>query len=112
MANPWDGLKDNVYGALKESVHDLVDIESDVVKAALTEITEDLAKQTWLSVEGTGEEKLQAAGNLRTLRGQAVIVSARAVVTGAAELRAAFVKAIETAGIFLLKNAPALIAAL
>ena len=112
MANPWDGLKDSVYGTLKESVNDLVDVESDVVKAALTEITEDMAKQTWLSVEGVGDEKLQAAGNLRSLRGQAVIVAARAVVTGSSELRAAFVKAIETAGIFLLRHAPALIAAL
>lgn len=110
--NPWSGLTSGVLETLKESVRDLADVESDVVKAPLAEIAEDMAHQTWLSVEGTGEERLQAAGNLRSLRAQATIVAARAVVIGAAELRVAFVKAIETAGIFLLKNAPALIAAL
>lgn len=112
MPNPWDALTESVLGTLKESVRDLADVESDIVKVPLRDIAQDMARQTWLSVEGTGEEKLQAAGNLRSLRGQAVIVAARAVVVGSAELRAQFVKAIETAGIFLLRNAPALIAAI
>jgi hypothetical protein len=110
--NPWSALKDDVLGTLKEAVGDLVDVESAAVKAPLAAIAEDMARQTWLSVEGTGDEKLQAASNLRSLRAQATIVAAIAVVTGAAELRAAFVKAIETAGIFLLQNAPKLLAAI
>lgn len=108
----WSGLKDDVLDVLKVSVRDFIDVERDDAKEALGEIAERAAKQTWLLVKGSDVEKAQAPGNIRSLKAQAIIVAATLVVSGSAELRAAFVKVVETIGNFLLRNAPKLIAAL
>jgi hypothetical protein len=112
MAELWSELKDDVLDVLKDSVRDFVDVESDEAKEILGEISERAAKQTYLLVNGSDVEKVQAPGNIRSLKAQAIIAAATLVVTGSAELRAAFVKVVETVGNFLLKNAPKLIAAL
>lgn len=114
MADPtlWAGLKDDVLAILKDAAKDLVDVEKDEVKALLAELAEQGAKQSWLLVNGTDDEKAQAPGNLRSLKAHAVIDAADAVIVSSKELKKAFVKVIETAGLFLLQNAPKLIAAL
>lgn len=108
----WSELEGDVLDVLKDSVRDLIDVESDEAKEALGEIAKRAAKQTWLLIKGSDVERAQAPGNLRSLRAQAVIVAATLIVSGSAEIRAAFVKAVETVGNFLIKNAPKLIAAL
>jgi hypothetical protein len=109
---PWDSLKSDTLQVLKNSVSDLVDVEKDEVKEALSEIAEEGAKQAWLLVSGSDAEKAQAPGNLRSLKAQAIIVAADVMINASREARAAFVKVVETVGIFLLQNAPKLIAAL
>lgn len=109
---PWSSLKDDVLSLLKESVHDLVNVEKDDVKAFLSDIAEQGAKQSWLLLNGTDDEKAQAPVNLKSLKAQAVIWAADAVILASKELKAAFVKAIETAGLFLLKYAPQVLAAI
>lgn len=114
MADPtlWASLKDDTLAVLKDSVRSLVDVEKDEVKKALAEIAEEAAKQTWILVNGSMDEKAQAPGNLRSLNAQAVIVAADVMVVSSREAREAFVKVIETVGIFLLRNAPKLLAAI
>lgn len=114
MADPtdWAALRDDVLGVLKDSVRDFVDVEKEVVKTALTGIAESLAKQTWLSIRGSDDERAQAPGNIRSLKAQAIILAADTEIVAARELRATFVKVIETAGLFLLRNAPKLLAAI
>jgi len=110
-ANPWSSLKDDVLDVLKDSVKDLVDVEKDEVKALLGEVAEQGARQTYLLVNGNDAEKDQAPRNLRSLKAHVIIDAADAVIVGSKELKGAFVKAVETIGLFLLKNAPKLIAA-
>jgi hypothetical protein len=114
MADPslWESLKDDVLDILKDSVKDFMDVEKDEVKALLAEVAEQGAKQTWLLINGDDAEKAQAPGNLRSLKAHVIIDAANAVIVGSKELRAAFIKIVETAGLFLLKNAPKLVAAL
>ncbi len=109
---PWESLKNDTIQVLKSSVADLVDVEKDEVKAALVELAEESAKQAWLLVNGSDMEKAQAPGNLRSLKAQALITAADVMVNASREARAAFVKVVETVGLFLLQNAPKLIAAL
>lgn len=114
MADPalWSSLKDDVLDVLRDSMKDFVDVEKDEVKTLLVEIAEQGAKQTWLSINGTDAEKSQAPGNLRSLKAHVIIDVADSVIVSSKELRAAFIKIVETAGLFLLKNAPRLIAAI
>jgi hypothetical protein len=112
MVDPtdWSSLRDDTLSVLKDSLRDFVDVEKEVVKTALTDIAESLAKQTWLSVRGSDDERAQAPGNIRSLKAQAIILAADTEIVAAKELRATFVKIVETAGLFLLKNAPKLLA--
>ncbi len=114
MADPtsWASLKDDTLKILKDSVSDLVDVEEDEVKEALRDLAEEAAKQTWHLVNGSDAEKAQAPGNLRSLKAQAIIIAADIMINSSREARAMFLKVIETVGIFLLQNAPKLIAAL
>jgi hypothetical protein len=114
MADPelWSSLKDDVLDVLRDSVKDLMDVEKDEVKALLLEVAEQGAKQTWLSINGSDAEKSQAPGNLRSLKAHVIIDAADSVIVASKELRAAFIKVVETVGLFLLKNAPKLIAAI
>lgn len=112
MADLWEPLAEDILGSLRESVRDLVDTERDDVKEALAEIAKEAARQTWLLVRGDDAEKAQAPANLRSLKAQAIIVAADVVVNSTREARAEFFRVIETVGIFLLRNAPKLIAAI
>jgi hypothetical protein len=113
MADPslWSGLKDDVLTILKDAAKDLVDVEKPEVKALLAEVAEEGAKQSYLLINGNDAEKAQAPSNLRSLKAHVIIDVADGVIVSSKELKAAFVKIIETAGLFLLQNAPKLIAA-
>jgi hypothetical protein len=108
----WEPLKDDVLDVLRDAVKDFVDVEKPEVKALLAEVAEMGAKQTWLIVNGNDAEREQAPGNLRSLKAHVIIDIADATIVASKELRAAFIKIVETVGLFLLKNAPKLIAAI
>lgn len=109
VPSPWSSLKDDVLDVIRKSVDDFVDLQKPEALALLSEIAEQGAKQTWLLVNGTDDEKLQAQGNLRSLKAQAIIGLADGVIVTAAELKAAAVKVVETVGNFLLANASKLL---
>lgn len=110
--NLWAPLKDDVLGVLKDAVKDFVDVEKPQVKELLVEVAEEGAKQSWLLVNGNDAERAQAPVNLRSLKAQVIIAAADAEIVSSKELRSAFIKVVETVGLFLLKNAPTLIAAI
>ena len=109
--NLWAPLKDDVYDILKDSVKDFMDVEKHEVKTLLLEVAEMGAKQTWLLINGNAAEQAQAPGNLRSLKAHVIIDAASAVIIAQKELRSAFIKIVETIGLFLLKNATRLIVA-
>lgn len=86
MSNPWDALKSQLLPLLKASVSDFVDAEKPEVSSFLSEKAEQLAKQTWVSLNGTDEEKAEAISNLRQLKAQVVMeaVDAQILATAAA----------------------------
>src|SRR6185369_11257239 len=98
MADPtlWSDLKTDVLDVLRDSVKDFMDVEKPEVKALLEEVAEEGAKQTWLSINGSEAERSQAPGNLRSLKAHVIIDAADSVIVGAKELRAAFIKIVET----------------
>jgi hypothetical protein len=108
----WAPLKNDVVELLTDSVGDLIDIGSDEAKNLIDAVAEEGARQAWLLVNGNDAERAQAPGNLRSLKAHVIIDAADAVIVGSKELRTAFVKAVEVVGLFLLKNAPKLLAAL
>lgn len=108
----WADLKDRNLEILRDAVKDFVDVEKPRVKEILAEVAQDAAKQAWLLVNGNDAERAQAPGNLRSLKAQVIIAAADAEVVAAKELRSAFIKVVETLGLFLLQNAPRLIAAI
>jgi hypothetical protein len=114
MADPalWAPLKDSVVSVLKDALKDFVDVEKSKVKDLLAEVAEEAAKQSWLLVNGTDDEKAQAIGNLRSLKAQVIIDVADAEIVAAHEMRATFIKIVETVGLFLLQNAPKLLMAI
>jgi hypothetical protein len=114
MADPalWASLKDNVLSILKDTAKDIVDVEKPEVVSLLKELAEEGAKQTWLLVNGSDDEKAQAAGNIRSLKAQAIIDAADGIIVASAHLLVAFSKIIETAGNFLIQNGPAILAAI
>jgi hypothetical protein len=109
---PWDTLKDGVLSILKESVKDFVDLEKQETKDLLAELAEQGAKQSWLLTHGSDAEKAQAPGNLRSLKAHAVIGVADDVIVASRELKATFVKVVETVGHLLIQYGPKLLAAL
>lgn len=109
VPSPWSSLKDDVLSVLKQSVQDFVDLQKPQAQALLAEIADQGAKQAWLLLNGSDVEKAQAEGNIRSLKAQAIIGLADGVIVTATELKAAFVKVVETVGTFLLMNAPKLL---
>lgn len=76
MPNPWDNLTEELFGIIKSSVTDLVDAERPEVEAFLRENAVLAAKQTWISIHGSEEEKAEAISNLRHLKSQAIMRAA------------------------------------
>jgi len=72
MPNPWDKLSGELLETLKISVHDFIDTEKQEVVDFLREKSVEIAKQTWVSLNGTDEERAEAIGNLRHLKAQVV----------------------------------------
>lgn len=72
MSNPWDNLGDQLLSTLKSSVSDFVDAEKPEVEAFLKEKSVEVAKQTWISLNGSDEEKAEAVANLRHLKAQVI----------------------------------------
>lgn len=72
MSNPWDKLADELLGTLKTSVSDFVDTEKQEVVDFLKQKSVEIAKQTWISLNGTDEERSEAVSNLRHLKAQVV----------------------------------------
>ncbi len=111
MADPslWASLKDTTVSVLTETLKDIVDVEKPEVKDLILEVGEEGAKQTWLLINGSDDEKAQAPGNLRSLHAHVIIDAADAVILSTKELRTAFLKIVQTAGGFLLASAERLI---
>ena len=107
----WADLKESNLEILREAVKDFIDIEKPRVKEVLAEVAKDAAKQAWLLVNGNDAERAQAPGNLRSLKAQVIIAAADAEIVASKELRSAFIKIVESLGLFLLKHAPVLVAA-
>ena len=109
VPSPWSSLKDDVLKVLTQSVQDFVDLQKPEAQALLAELAEQGAKQTWLLLNGSDDEKAQAEANIRSLKAQAIIGLADGVIVTAVELKAAAVKVVETVGNFLLVNASKLL---
>lgn len=72
MAEPWEGLKDQVLAVLEEGIKDLSKDLLPQAKEVLHEIAVQAAKEKWRSIHAeTEEERNIAESNLRHLKGQA-----------------------------------------
>jgi len=76
MSNPWDALTGELLPLLKSSVSDFVETEKPEVEAFLKEKAGLIAKQTWISLNGTDDERAESVNNLRHLKAQVVMEAA------------------------------------
>jgi CobQ-like glutamine amidotransferase family enzyme len=76
MSNAWDSLKQPILDLLKSSVSDFVDTEKVEVQSFLAGKADQVAQQTWLSVNGSDDDKVQAISNLRHLKSQVIMEAA------------------------------------
>lgn len=71
MAEPWEGLKDQVLAIFEEGLKDLSKDLLPQAKEVLCEIAVQAAKEKWRSIHAeTEEERNIAESNLRHLKGQ------------------------------------------
>jgi uncharacterized protein YfeS len=76
MANQWDALTGQLLETLKSSVSDFVQTEKPEVESFLRAKAEQIAKMTWISINGSDEEKAEAVSNLRHLKSQVLMEAA------------------------------------
>lgn len=102
MPNPWDNLTEELFGLIKTSVTDLVDTERPEVEAFLRENAVMAAKQTWISLNGSDEEKAEALSNLRHLKSQAIMRAASLQIVATTAAVNLFSKVMEVVANFAL----------
>jgi uncharacterized protein YfeS len=76
MANQWDALADQLLVTLKSSVSDFIETEKPGLEDFLKQKAQHIAKMTWISLNGSDEEKAEAISNLRHLKAQVVMEAA------------------------------------
>jgi hypothetical protein len=114
MSNPWDGLATELLGTLKTSISDFVDQEKPELEAFLKEKAQDLAKQTWITVDPNAVEadKSIARENIRHLKAQVILEAADLKIVATARAVGLLSKVFETVGNFLIQYGPKILAAL
>jgi hypothetical protein len=76
MANQWDDLTGQLLVTLKASLSDFVQTEKPEVEAFLHAKAQQIAKQTWTSLNGSDDDKVEAITNLRHLKSQVLMEAA------------------------------------
>jgi hypothetical protein len=109
-ANVLNDLKGSILPILKDSLKDILDTTKAEVVSLLDDITVQMAKQTFLSVNGTDEEKAQVPENMAALKAQVIVEGCDAVIVDTAKALAIFAKVVETVGTTLIKYAPKILA--
>jgi uncharacterized protein YfeS len=112
MPNPWDNLVGELLPLLKSSVSDFIDSEKAEVQDFLKAKAEQVAKQTWLSINGSNEEKSEAVSNLRHLKAQVVMEAASLEIVATTAAVKLLGKVFEVVTNFALKYGVALLAAI
>lgn len=113
MANPWDSLATEVLATLRQSVADLVDLDQAELQSFLKEKAEDLAKQTWITVNPASSEaeKATARENIRHLKSQVILEAMDLKIVATARVVGLLSKVFETVGNFLIQHGPKILAA-
>jgi hypothetical protein len=111
MANAWDSLKQPILDLLKSSVSDFVDTEKAEVQAFLAGKADQIAQQTWLSVNGTDDEKSEAVSNLRHLKAQVIMEAASQEIVATTAAIKLLGKVFEVVANFVLQYATKLLLA-
>ena len=113
MSNPWDELGGQVLSLLKQSVSDFVSSEKPEVEAFLRDKAAEIARQTWISLNGTSEEEKQTAReNLRHLKAQVIMEAASLQIVATAKALGLLSKVFDVVANFLIQYAPKILAAL
>jgi hypothetical protein len=112
MSNPWDSLAGQILGTLKDSVSDFVDSTKPEVETFLKEKAVQLARQTWISVQGSEAEKLEAIANLRHLKAQVIMEAASLEIVATAKALGLLSKVFDVVANFLIKYGVTLLAAI
>jgi uncharacterized protein YfeS len=76
MGNAWDPLVQPLTDILKSSLSDFVDTEKVEVANFIQGKAQLIAQQTWMSSNGTDDEKSEAISNLRHLKAQVIMEAA------------------------------------
>lgn len=112
MAEPWEALKDEILSLMKESLKDLADEVKEDANAFLEDIAIQAAKEKWRSLNASDpNERAVAESNLRHLRGQSVAEMKRLELALSDRAEGLFEKILDVSLGFLIKIAPALLAA-
>lgn len=112
MANQWDNLASQLLPLLKNSVSDFIDAEKPGLEAFLKEKAEIIAKQTWISLNGSDEEKAEAISNLRHLKAQVIMEAASLEIVATTAAVKLLGKVFEVVTNFALRYGATLLAAI
>ena len=105
MSEPWEDLKDAIFGSIKESLKDFADKQE--VQDFAREKAKDFAKQKYLAATAKDEAKRRGhEDNLRHLTAQVKGEAMRLQVAVSYESKEWFGALLETIGRILLKAAP------
>ena len=87
MSKPWDALASEILTTLKDGAKDFIDETKPELQDFMKDRAEDIAREKWTSINGTGEERLLAESNLLHLYAQVKgeIIRLDYVTTGRAQ---------------------------
>lgn len=112
-SQPWDELGSQVLSLLKQSVSDFVSSEKPEVEAFLKDKAQEIARQTWTSLNGASDDEKQVAReNLRHLKAQVIMEAADLQIVATAKALGLLSKVFDVAANFLIQYAPKILAAI
>lgn len=112
MPNQWDNLSGQLLETLRASVADFVQTEKPEVEEFLKAKAQQIAKQTWISINGSDEDKVEAVSNLRHLKSQVLMEAASLEIVATTAAVKLLGKVFEVVSNFALRYGVTLLAAI
>lgn len=110
MPNPWDALKDEVLGVLKDEVKEFAADTRPELEQFLKDKAEAVAREKWAELRAIDDDERELArSNLKHLRGQIEGEIARLQLAATERAGALLKKVLETAVGVLIRMGPVIL---